>query len=486
MTERNVSPEKTFAFEIVERNRKALATLSDSIFYFGEVGMQEHETAALMTSLLEVEGFRVERGIAGFPTAFLATYGGGHPIVAVHTEYDANPENSQVSGVTERREIVPNAPGHCEGHNVNGAVIVTSAIATKRTMEKFGLEGTLKIFGAPAEEQLLSRPYFVRDGYFDDVDVAIHDHLGGEFKAVYGITHTALVSAKFIFHGETSHASTSPWRGRDALDGVVLMDIGMAQYREHMQPTMRAHRVITEGGLQPNVIPARGSVWWYFRDPTAEGAAKLFEQGRKIAEGAALMSNTSVEVEVLSAVWPVRANQTLAEILQRNIEIVGMPAWSAEEQAFARELQAAAAVPVDGLPVAITPLKGPAPQRAPSNDCGDISWAVPMGRFSFPANVLNVPAHHWSAGAALTTSIAHKGAEAGTKAMCGALVELFSDPGLVAAAKASFAQELGGVKYRPLLPPDQKPPLPTNTEMMDSFRPKMREFYVKERPVFVA
>jgi aminobenzoyl-glutamate utilization protein B len=486
MTERDAGPEKTFAFDVIARNRKALATLSDSIFYFGEVGLQEYETAALMTSLLEAEGFAVERGIAGFPTAFVATFGSGRPVVAVHTEYDANPENSQVSGVTERREIVPGAPGHCEGHNVNGAVLVTSAVAVKRTMERFGLKGTLEIFGAPAEEQLLSRPYFVRDGYFDDVDVAIHDHLGGEFKAVYGITHTALVSAKFIFHGEASHASTSPWRGRDALDGVVLMDIGMAQYREHMQPTMRAHRVITEGGLQPNVIPARAGVWWYFRDPTAEGAAKLFEQGKKIAEGAALMSNTSVEVEVLSAVWPVRANQTLAEILQRNIEIVGMPAWTGEEQAFARELQAKAAVPVEGLPVAITPLVGPAAQRAPSNDCGDISWAVPMGRFSFPANVPNVPAHHWSAGAALTTSIAHKGGEAGAKALSGALVDLFVDPALVAAAKATFAQELGGVKYRPLLPPGQKPPIATNTEMMDAWRPKMRAFYVKERPVFVA
>src|SRR5262249_38159965 len=161
------------------------------------------ETARLMTGLLEDAGFAVTRGISGFPTGFLATYGSGTPVIAIHTEYDANPDNSQAPGVTERQAIVPGAPGHCEGHNVNGALLVATAIALKRTMERFGLPGTLKIFGAPAEEQLLSRPYFVRDGYFADVDVAFHEHLAGDFATVYGLTHSALVSAKFIFHGET-------------------------------------------------------------------------------------------------------------------------------------------------------------------------------------------------------------------------------------------------------------------------------------------
>jgi aminobenzoyl-glutamate utilization protein B len=485
MTSANIAQEKLFAFDVIERNREALALLSDSIFYFGEIGPQETETARLMTKLLEDEGFTVTRGISGFPTGFLATFGSGAPVIAIHTEYDANPDNSQAPGVAERSSIVPGAPGHCEGHNVNGAVLVASAIAIKRAMARFGLPGTLKVFGAPAEEQLLSRPYFVRDGHFDDVDVAFHEHLGGELNTVYGLTHSALISAKFIFHGETSHAGVAPWKGRDALDAVVLMDVGMAQYREHMKPDMRICRVITEGGDQPNVIPARASIWWHFRDPSAEGARKLFEQGKQVAQGAAQMTNTTVEVDVISAVWPVRANQGLAEVLQRNVDIVGMPEWTAEEQALARAIQAKAGVAASGLKTMVTPLKGPAAQGSPCNDCGDVSWAVPMGRLSFPANIPDVPYHNWTAGVALATPIAHKGAAVGAKALAGAIVDLLMDPALVQRAKDTFRDELGGVTYRPLLPAGQKPPIDLHRDLMEQWRPKMREHYLKREPVFV-
>jgi aminobenzoyl-glutamate utilization protein B len=482
---RNLGAEKAFAFETIERNREALALLSDSIFYFAEVGPQEFETARLMTGLLEDEGFSVTRGISGFPTGFLATFGTGAPVIAIHTEYDANPDNSQAPGVTERQAIVPGAPGHCEGHNVNGAVLVAGAIALKRTMQRFALPGTLKIFGAPAEEQLLSRPYFVRDGYFADVDVAFHEHLGGDFNTVYGLTHSALVSAKFIFHGETTHAAVAPWNGKDALDAVVLMDVGMAQYREHMKPDMRVCRVITEGGDQPNVIPARAGIWWYFRDPTAEGALKLFEQGKKVAHGAAAMTNTSVEVDVISAVWPVRANQGLAEVLQRNIDLVGMPEWTEAEQELAREIQRKAEIATGGLKTTARPLKGPAVQGSPCNDCGDVSWAVPMGRLSYPASVPGVPFHHWTAGVALAGSIAHKGALVGTKALAGAVIDLMTDAGLVQRAKDTFREELGGTTYRPLLPMDQEPPLDLHRDLMEHWRPKMREHYLTKTPVFV-
>jgi aminobenzoyl-glutamate utilization protein B len=481
----NISPEKAFAFDVVERNAKALATLSDSIFYFGEVGMQEHETAKLMTELLEKEGFKVTRGLSGFPTGFLATWGSGEPVVALHTEFDANPDNSQASGASERTSIVDGAPGHCEGHNVNAAVMVTGAIAAKRTMEKFGIKGTLKVFGAPGEEQLLSRPYFVRDGHFKDVDVAIHDHIGGDFRAIYGITHVAAISAKFIFRGETAHASTAPWKGRDALDAVVLMDMGMAQYREHMEPTMRIHRVITEGGLQPNVIPARASVWWYMRDPQADGVRKLFEQAKRIAQGAAMMTNTELEVEVLSAVWPVRGNQGMAEVLQSNVEMVGLPEWTPEEQALAKALQEKAGAKPEGLKTAIPQLKGPSPQRSPSNDCGDVSWVVPMGRLTFPANVPELPYHNWTAGAALATTIAHKGGLVGAKALAGSVVDLFADPKLIARAKETFKAEIGDIKYAPLLPDGQQPPADLNRDMMEQWRAPMRAHYVKETPKFV-
>lgn len=472
------------ALEHVARNARAVADLNDAIFWFAEPALQEHETAALMCSLLEEAGFAVERGISGFPTAFVASTGHGRPVLAMHTEYDANPDNSQAPGVAEQREIVPGAPGHCEGHNANAAAMIAAAIAIKDTMRQHALPGTLKVFGAPAEELLLARPYFVRDGWFDDVDAAFHDHIWGEFASEYGQIQIASVSAEFTFHGESAHAGLAPWKGRDALDAVVLMDMGIAQFREHMEPNMRAHRAITNGGTQPNVIPARASVWWYFRDPSADGARRLFEQARRIAEGAALMTNTTLEVQVKSAVWPVRGNQTLAECVQRNIERVGMPQWSEQEQALARALQRAAGAPETGLRNEVTALNGPAKMIMASNDCGDVSWKVPMARLWFPGNVPGVTYHHWSAGAALATSIAHKGALAGAGALAASVVDCLCDPGIVEQAQHTFAQEIAGIVYEPLIPPEQQPPTHANAELMQRYRPLLEPHYLRHRPRF--
>ena len=263
------------------------------------------------------------------------------------------------------------------------------------------------------------------------------------------------------------------------------MDMGIAQYREHMRPGTRAHRVITHGGDQPNVIPRTATVWWFFRDGTAEGAQRLFEQGKKIAAGAALMSNTEVEVEVLSAVWPLRCNRTLAELVQRNIEVAGMPAWTDAEQQLARELQGNAKVKVEGLRCEIKPMKGEAMQRPSANDAGDVSWEVPMVKFYYPSNVPNINFHHWAAGVVLATSIAHKGAVAGTKAFAGAVVECFKNPALVEEAKRTFQAELGDVEYKSMLPPEQKPPVELNRALMEKFRPAMARHYLKETPEFV-
>lgn len=480
-----MSPAKEYALEFLDRNAPALCGISDAIFYYGELGMQEVRSAALMTDVLERHGFHVQRGIAGFATSFLATYGSGGPVIAIHTEYDANPSNSQKSGVAEQAEIVPGAPGHCEGHNVNAAVMIASALAIRFALEKHGLRGTLKIFGASAEEQLLSRPYFVRDGLFDDVDLAFHDHVLDEFKADYGIIQSAAVSADFTFRGESAHAAVAPWKGRDALDAVVLMDMGIAQHREHMRPTMTAHRVITKGGEQPNVIPSLASVWWYFRDPTAEGAGALFDRARQIAQGAALMANCELSVDVRAAVWPVRLNQTIAEVIQRNVEAVGMPTWTQEEQDFARALQRQAGGKEIGLRTTTTPLTGPTAQIAASNDCGDVSWKVPMGRLWFPANVPHLPFHHWTAGACLASSIAHKGGTVGAKALAASVLDFFLDNTLVAETKRSFAAEIGDVVYRPLLPADQRAPADLNAVLMGRFRPAMEAHYPTNVPEFV-
>ena len=276
MTTNGADPIKRVIFDYVDENADAIALLGDNIYYFAELGMQEYESAGLMAEVLEDHGFEVSRGLSGMPTAFLATYGSGKPVIAVHTEYDANPDNSQQPGITEHRPIIEGAPGHCEGHNLNAAVMVATGLAVKKVMEQFGLPGTIKLFGSPGEEQIISRPYFVRDGHFAEVDLAFHDHIHREFKAEYGVMQFSVISVEFTFRGETAHGAY-PWRGRDALDAVMMMDAGMAQFRGHMETTTRAGRVVTDGGEQPNVIPAHASIWWYLRGATAAQSVKLLE-----------------------------------------------------------------------------------------------------------------------------------------------------------------------------------------------------------------
>ena len=418
------------------------------------------------------------------PTAFLASCGAGGPVIAVHTEYDANPDNSQTPGVADHQPIIEGAPGHCEGHNVNAAVMVAAAIAVKRAMEERGLGGTLKLFGSPGEEQIISRPYFVRDGLFDDVDLAFHDHTHREFKAEYGLMQYSVISVEFVFRGETAHGAY-PWRGRDALDGVMMMDAAMAQFRGHMEPTMRAGRVVTDGGNQPNVIPARASIWWYLRGATAQQARSLLDRARACAQAAAAATNTEAEEHLLAASWPVRGNRTMAEATQRNVELVGVPQWSGEEQEFARALQRKAGVEAEGLKTAPVPLDGPTTQNPSGNDCGDISWVTPMVRLSFPSNVPNIGYHHWAAGAALATSIAHKGAVAGAKALAASVLDFFHSPALVDEAKRTFKEEVGAVVYEPLIPLHQHPPIDRNREAMAYWRPLQEAHYHSQRPVFV-
>lgn len=475
--------EKSFAIDTVEQSRNAIAQLGDNIFYFAELGMQEFETSGLMTQILEREGFRVERNISGMPTAFMATYGSGKPVVALHTEFDATPACSQMSGVPEPRAIVEGAPGHTEGHNVNAAVMIGAALAVKKTIDRFGIQGTLRVYGAPAEEQLVSRPYFVRDGYFDDVDVALHDHIGKDLGTVYGLRQYSLISAEFTFKGESAHAATAPWNARDALDATVLMDIGWDKLREHLEPSQRSHRVITNGGDQPNVIPNTSTIWWFFREATADKTRTLFEKAKRVAEGAAIMTGTEYSVNVLSAVWPTRCNRTLAEVIQQNIEAIGVPEWNEDEQKLVRAVQEKVSVKPTGMPTQVPALRE-AQQSVSANDSGEVSWVVPTGLVNFPSNIPGIPYHHWAAGVSLATSIAHKGAVAGAKAMAASALDLLLEPALVDKAKETFKEEIGDVEYRPLLPKDQQPPLELNKALMDRYRPLMKEHYAKEKPAF--
>jgi aminobenzoyl-glutamate utilization protein B len=476
-----VAPQKMkeTAFGAVERNGEEIAKVGDSIFFFAELGMQEIETSRLLVGVLRDIGYSVETGISGFPTGFLATYGSGEPVIAVHAEYDALPSGSQTPGVVERRELVPGAPGHAEGHNTNPAVLVGAAFGIKEAIDRHRLTGTVKLFGSPAEEQLVSRSFFVRDGYFRGVDAALHVHIGDQSSVVYGLRSSALISVEYEFFGKTAHAGNSPWTGVSAVDAAKLMDIGWDVLREHLPPTQRSHSVIKDGGVQPNVVPDYAKIWWYFRETSARGAADLFSRARKMAQGACLMTGATHRETVVAACWPNWDNKVLAEVVQSNIELVGMPRWSGEDQALARRVQKAAGVRETGLETKVTPLM-PATQAGGSCDSGDITYVVPHARIIFPANIAGTEAHHWSAGIAPATPIAHKGEVTGAKVLAGTLVDLLTEPKHLVGAKGWFDKGLAeaGIAYAPLLPPETAPPLQLNREEMAKHRGRMKKFYL--------
>jgi len=475
--EAQMSPKET-AFAAVDRNKDEIAKVGDAIYSFAELGMQEFETTKLCVEVLKGMGYKVETGISGMPTAIMATYGSGKPVIAVHIEYDAVPSGSQVTGVLERKEVVAGAPGHAEGHNTNAAVWIGAAFAVKEAIDKHKLQGTVKLFSAPGEEQLVSRPFFVRDGYFKDVDAAFHAHVGETLSTSYGIRQYGIMSVEYEFSGKTAHSAVAPWTGASAVDAVKVMDIGWDVLREHLPPTQRSHSVIVNGGIQPNVVPDQAKIWFFFREATYEGANNLYLKAKKIAEGAALMTGTTFKENVLSACWPTRDNQTMAEIVQSNIELVGMPTWTEEEQKLAKSIQKMVGAKETGLAMKITPLKG-ANQGTSSNDSGDITWTVPHGRITMPTNVGGVPGHHWGATIAVATSIAHKGEVVGAKVLAGSMVDLFTKPDLLAKAKETFKKEMAGATYRPLLPPEQKPPLTLNVEEMAKYRELMKPHYLR-------
>jgi len=287
--------QKQFAWSVVERNAAPMAKIGDSLFYFAELGMQEFESTRMMKEVLEAGGFTVELGAAGMPTNLWARWGNGRPAIAIVTEIDALPEGSQTPMEFARKPLVPGAPGHMEGHNTHGGVAAAAAFAVKETMARYNIPGSVILSLGPAEEQLISRPYIVRAGYFKNVDAVIYLHIGDDSATAYGLANYASISANFTFHGKTAHAAVDPWDAKDALDANQLMDVGVAYLRQQLHPTYRIHRVVTNGGIQPNVIPDLAQTWWWVRDANMPDAVQTFEKLINVAKGAALMTGTSQE-----------------------------------------------------------------------------------------------------------------------------------------------------------------------------------------------
>jgi len=462
--------------------RKQTQVMVDTVFSFGELGFQEYETSKYLTGLLEKEGFTLQRGIAGLPTAFMATWGNGKPVLALGSDIDCIPQASQKPGVAYHDPIIEGAPGHGEGHNSGQPLNIIAAIAVKRWMQREKIPGTLKIWPGVPEEQLGRKAFLVREGFFKDVDVALFTHVGNNLAVSWGAaSQTGLISVEYTFHGETAHAGVMPWRGRSALDAVELMDVGWNFRREHLRLEQRSHYVITNGGDQPNVVPANASVWYYFRELDYEHIVAMHELGDTMAKAAGMMTSTTMTSRVLGAAWPGHFNKVIAEAMNKNIEKVGLPTWSEADQSLAKALQGELHLPMTGLAIKLRGLQGPATdatRSGGSDDIGDVSWVVPTVVLNYPANIPNLPGHNWANAIAMATPIAHKGTLAGSKVLAMTMIDLLTKPELIAQAWDYFRKEqTAETKYQPLISAEDKPAIWLNKKTMETYRDQMRKFY---------
>src|SRR5579863_9877623 len=410
----------------IDAMKKQAQVMNDTVFSFGELGFQEFETSKYLTGILEKEGFSIERNVAGIPTAWVATWGSGKPVIALGSDIDDIPQASQKPGVAYHDPIIEGAPGHGEGHNSGVPLNITAALAVKKIMQREHIQGTLKLWPGVAEELLGTKAYYVRAGLFKDVDVVLFAHVGDNFRVAEGPgNQTGLVSIEYSFKGESAHAAGAPWRGRSALDAVELMDVGWNFRREHIRIGSRVHYVITNGGDQPNVVPPNASVWYYYREADYAHVMDLWHIGDDMAKAAALMTGTTVTSRLLGSAWPGHYNVPIAEDVYQNITKVGLPQWSNEDQTLARALQRDLKVPERGLAVKIPELRKPTPPSeddngigptgGPSDDIGDVSWVVPTVTLNDPSNIPGGPGHNWANGVSMATPIAHKGVIAGAK-----------------------------------------------------------------------
>jgi len=455
----------------------------DEIFSFSELGFQEVETSRYVTGILEKNGFRVERGIAGIPTACVASYGSDKPVIAFIADLDCIPRASQKPGVAYHDPLVAGAPGHGEGHNAGSAVNVTAALVLKKEMEKYHLSGTIRILPGIAEELVATKAFYVRAGMFKDVDLVLGAHVSANFSTSYGAGEgdwSGLVSVQYFFHGKAAHAAMRPWEGRSALDAVELMDTAWDYNREHLRLAQRSHRVIINGGDQPNVVPSEASVWYYFRELDYPHIRALYEKGNIIADSAAKMTETTVDHKLVGSAWPPFFNKVIAEAQQKNIEAVGMPKWSEADQTLAKALQKEIGAKVEGLKEKVEPLAEPAQnsQGGASDDVGDISWNAPMVYLMYPANIPNLPGHSWPNAVAMATPLAHKGSTAGAKVQAMTALDFLLRPELVAQAWDYFRKvQTKDVHYESFLAPADQPALELNKEKMEKFRPELKKFY---------
>jgi aminobenzoyl-glutamate utilization protein B len=475
--------EKQFILDWLSRQEvyAKYGKMSDAIWSYAELGMQEYKSMKVITDDLEEAGFTVEHGVSGMPTAFMATWGSGKPVVGLMMEYDALPMLSQKGMTPAHDPVIAGAPGHGCGHNQQGPSANAAALALKTAMEIFGIKGTIKVFGGPAEETLVSRAYMARDHLFSNVDVLLSNHGAPEFSTFYGTRGNAMFSVVFSFKGKTAHSASDPWSARSALDAVEIMNISTNFLREHLFYSSRLHYVITEGGEAPNVVPDLASVWYFVRN-SDDRVESDYEKVVNCAKGAALASGTELSIRVLTAIHQSHVPKSLAELVQRNIELVGMPKWTEEEQAFSKALQKELGKDEKGLPTEVKKLEYWDPDikftGGGSGDMAEVRLQTASASIRFPGEVPGLIGHHWSTTACNFGPATHKGIIAGAKALAATLIDILTNPKELGKIRDEFKKQVDEFPYKTYLPESAEPPLDLNRELMEKWRPKMEPTYL--------
>jgi len=425
--------------------------LSRQVWGFAETALRETRSSRVLSDYAEAHGFEVERGVAGMPTAFIARYGSGRPVIGIVGEFDALPGLSQ-KAQPEKEALEPGAPGHGCGHNLFGAASLGAALAVKNLIEKGELKGTIIFFGTPAEEAVGGKSYMVREGLFRSVDAVLAWHPDTQVSAETDSSQ-AMVDLKIEFFGKAAHAAFDPWNGRSALDGLEIFTNALNMMREHVKPSVRMHYVITDGGQVPNVVPEHAALWCWLRDSKHEGVDELLERARKIAEGAALAAGVTSKLSVQGGSPEMLPNMTGSRVLQQNLEWLGPVPFSADEVAFAKNLQAEAGVEPKGLDAAVQPFDDdPGEPEGGSTDVADVSWTVPTIHLTVATAPAGVPWHSWAVVAASGSPVGQRGMVYAAKALAATMVDYFQQPETLKAMREEFEASTKGRPYKAYIP----------------------------------
>jgi aminobenzoyl-glutamate utilization protein B len=451
------SKNKKAVMKSVEKHKEELISISDKIWEAAEIAFQEGESSKLLADYAEKNGFKVERGVAGMPTAFVATYGSGSPVIGILGEFDALPGISQKAKPT-KDPLVVGGNGHGCGHNLFGTGSLGAAIAIKELIKKGDLKGTIKFYGTPAEEKFFGKVWLVREGLFEGVDAVMDWHPGASTQASVQ-SGLALVDFIVEFNGQAAHASADPWNGRSASDALELYTTGINYYREHIKPTVRIHYHIQDGGQVVNVVPDYSKIWVRVRDTKRDGLKPVYEQVQKMAEGAAIMANVDYKISLVSGIYELLVNRAGGAAVQKNIEMLGEISYTQEEEEFGKKIQEMTGKPQVGMDSKISPLEVTLEHPGGgSTDVGDVSWVVPVVRMSATVAPKDTPWHSWAVVACGGMSIGHKGMIYASNALGVTMVDLFEDPKLLQAVKDEFKERKGNHVYKGTVP-DGPPPI---------------------------